>query len=42
MHVATRIRLANNQTVHAVAVMPDGTCWTASVDLVVTLAACLE
>ena len=40
--LATRIRLANNQTVHAVAVMQDGTCWTGSVDLVVTLAACLE
>jgi len=40
--LATRIRLANNQTVHAVAILPDGTCWTASVDLVVTLAACLE
>ena len=41
-HVATRIRLASSQTVHAIAVLQDGACWTSSVDLVVTLAACLE
>ena len=41
-HVATRIRLASSQTVHAIAVLQDGACWTGSVDLVVTLAACLE
>lgn len=40
--VITRIRLASSQTVHAVAVLQDGACWTGSVDLVVTLAACLE
>ena len=40
--VATRIRLASSQVVHAIAVLQDGACWTASVDLVVTLAACLE
>ncbi len=40
--VVTRIRLASSQTVHAIAVLHDGACWTSSVDLVVTLAACLE
>ena len=40
--LVTRIRLASSQTVHAVAILHDGTCWTSSVDLVVTLAACLE
>jgi sulfur-oxidizing protein SoxY len=40
--ISTRIRLATSETVIAVAEMADGTCWTDSVDLVVTLAACLE
>ncbi len=40
--VATRIRLANSQTVIAVARLADGTCWRDSVDLVVTLAACID
>ena len=40
--VATRIRLATSQTVIAIAQMADGTCYTDSVDLLVTLAACLE
>lgn len=40
--LATRIRLATSQTVVAVARCADGTFWTDSVDLIVTLAACLE
>ena len=40
--LATRIRLATSQTVVAVAVMDDGSCWTDSVSVIVTLAACLE
>ncbi len=41
-HVATRIRLATTQKLVAVAKMRDGTCWTQTVDVVVTLAACGE
>ena len=41
-HVATRIRLANTQKIVAVAKMQDGTCWTHTVDVLVTLAACIE
>ena len=40
--VATRIRLADTQTVLAVAELSDGTFWSAQADVVVTLAACLE
>ncbi len=40
--LATRIRLATSQTVIAVAHCADGTFWMDSVDLIVTLAACLE
>src|SRR5579863_1314086 len=40
--VATRIRLATSQTVIAIAKLRDGTCWRDSVDLLVTLAACIE
>lgn len=40
--LATRIRLATSQTVVALAVMDDGTCWSDSVTVLVTLAACLE
>src|SRR5712671_944069 len=40
--VATRIRLADSQTVTAIAQMSDGTFWSQGVDVVVTLAACLE
>lgn len=40
--IATRIRLATSQTVIAVAKLQDGTCWRDSVDLLVTLAACIE
>lgn len=40
--VATRIRLATTQKLIAVAKMADGSCWTRTVEVVVTLAACLE
>jgi len=40
--VATRIRLATSQTVIAVAKLADGSCWSDSVELIVTLAACVE
>jgi len=40
--LATRMRLATSQTVVAVARLEDGTFWTDGVDLIVTLAACLE
>ena len=40
--VATRIRLADSQKVVAIAKLSDGTFWSASVDIVVTLAACTE
>jgi sulfur-oxidizing protein SoxY len=41
-HVATRIRLAGTQKLMAVAEMSDGTCWSDTQEVVVTLAACLE
>jgi sulfur-oxidizing protein SoxY len=40
--IATRIRLATSQTVIAVAKLADGSCWRDSVDLLVTLAACVD
>jgi sulfur-oxidizing protein SoxY len=40
--VSTRIRLATSQTVHALAVFADGSCWIDSVSLLVTLSACLD
>jgi sulfur-oxidizing protein SoxY len=40
--VATRIRLADTQTVVAIAELHDGSFWSASAAVVVTLAACLE
>jgi sulfur-oxidizing protein SoxY len=40
--IATRIRLADTQTVVAIAQMSDGSFWSDEVDVVVTLAACLE
>jgi sulfur-oxidizing protein SoxY len=39
---STRIRLADSQTVTAIAEMSDGTCWSGDVDVIVTLAACIE
>lgn len=40
--VSTRIRLATSQKLVAVARMSDGSCWTKTVDVIVTLAACIE
>ena len=40
--VATRIRLAMTQKIVAVARMNDGSCWTHTVEVLVTLAACIE
>jgi sulfur-oxidizing protein SoxY len=40
--VSTRIRLADSQKIIAIAKLSDGTFWSASVDVVVTLAACTE
>ena len=40
--VSTRIRLATSQTVIAVAKLADGSCWSDSIELIVTLAACVE
>ncbi|MFG6464860.1 thiosulfate oxidation carrier protein SoxY [Roseateles sp. DXS20W] len=39
---STRMRLARSQRVVAVAKAADGRCWQAGVDVVVTLAACVE
>lgn len=40
--VATRVRLTTSQKLVAVARMNDGACWTRTVSVVVTLAACVE
>ena len=40
--VSTRIRLADSQKIVAIAQLADGSFWSASVDVVVTLAACTE
>lgn len=40
--VSTRIRLSDAQKVVAIAEMSDGTFWSESADVIVTLAACLE
>jgi sulfur-oxidizing protein SoxY len=40
--LATRIRLADTGTVIAIAQMSDGSFWSDSVEVVVTLSACLE
>ncbi len=40
--LSTRIRLANSQTVVAIAQMSDGTFWRDSVEVIVTIGACLE
>lgn len=39
---STRIRLATSQQLVAVALLSDGTAWSQSVDVIVTLAACIE
>src|SRR5712692_10380687 len=40
--VATRVRLADSQSVVEIYELSDGTVWSDSADVVVTLAACLE
>ena len=40
--VSTRIRLATSQKLVAIAITSDGAVWSGSVDVVVTLAACIE
>ena len=40
--VSTRIRLADTQKIVAIAQLSDGSFWSASVDVVVTLAACTD
>lgn len=40
--VSTRIRLATTQKLAAVALLSDGSCWQHTVEVIVTLAACLE
>ncbi|WP_257168928.1 SoxY-related AACIE arm protein [Bradyrhizobium sp. SRS-191] len=40
--VTTRIRLADTQKVVAIAKLSDGSFWSATVDVIVTLAACTE
>ena len=40
--ISTRIRLADSQKVVAIAQLSDDTFWSATVDVVVTLAACTE
>ncbi len=39
---STRIRLARSQTLIAAARTADGRCWQAGVEVIVTLAACIE
>ncbi|MGE0744983.1 MAG: SoxY-related AACIE arm protein [Rhodospirillales bacterium] len=40
--VSTRMRLATSQTVTAVAALSDGSYWSDAIEVVVTLAACVE
>jgi sulfur-oxidizing protein SoxY len=40
--ISTRIRLADTQTVTAIAQLSDGSFWQASRDVIVTIAACAE
>src|SRR3954453_1781381 len=40
--VASRIKLADSQQVIAIAEMSDGSLWSGSADVIVTLAACVE
>ena len=39
---STRIRLADSQNVVAIAVLSDGSLWSDTVEVIVTIAACLE
>ena len=40
--IATRFRLADTQMITAIAEMSDGTFWSASAEMIVTMAACVE
>ena len=40
--VATRMRLATSQTITALALLSDGSLWSDTADVIVTLAACVE
>jgi sulfur-oxidizing protein SoxY len=40
--IATRIRLADSQQVVAIAQLSDGSFWSGSVEVIVTIAACVE
>jgi sulfur-oxidizing protein SoxY len=40
--ISTRVRLADTQTVVALCEMSDGSFWSAKVDVIITLGACLE
>lgn len=40
--IATRVRIADTQTVTAIAALSDGSFWSGSANVVVTLSACLE
>ena len=40
--ITTRIRLADTQTVTAIAELSDGSFWSATAHVIVTLAACVE
>jgi len=40
--LSTRIRLASSQRLLALAEMTDGSCWQRGVEVIVTLAACVE
>jgi sulfur-oxidizing protein SoxY len=41
-NIATRIRLTDTQTVLAIAEMSDGSFWSDSISVIITLGACLE
>jgi sulfur-oxidizing protein SoxY len=41
-NLSTRIRLADSQTVTAIAELSDGSFWSDDIDVIVTLAACIE
>jgi sulfur-oxidizing protein SoxY len=41
-NVSTRIRLSDTQTVVAIAELSDGSFWSASTNVIITLGACLE
>ena len=40
--ISTRIRLADSQKIVAIAKLSDGSFWSATTDVVVTLAACTD